>query len=96
MPNHNHIVYIYNNNSSNHGNAAQATGTGYIEAASGAYLLKGTAVWKEGSFNSSGPLVNDETNSLGDHTGTTSLNGGGEEHNNMPPYYVTNIWRRTA
>ena len=26
----------------------------------------------------------------------TSYYGGGQAHNNMPPYYTVNIWRRTA
>lgn len=26
----------------------------------------------------------------------TGATGGGQPHNNMPPYYATNIWRRTA
>ena len=29
-------------------------------------------------------------------TGGTAYTGGGESHNNMPPYYAVNIWRRTA
>ncbi len=34
---------------------------------------------------------------LGIGLGTdTSTNGGGQSHNNMPPYYVVYIWRRTA
>lgn len=29
--------------------------------------------------------------------GTTTLTTGGDQpHNNMPPYYVTNMWKRTA
>ena len=27
---------------------------------------------------------------------TTSVSGGDQPHNNMPPYYVTNMWKRTA
>ena len=27
---------------------------------------------------------------------TTSVSGYDQPHNNMPPYYVTNMWKRTA
>ena len=28
--------------------------------------------------------------------GYTTMTGSGQSHNNMPPYYTVNIWRRTA
>lgn len=31
-----------------------------------------------------------------DWSGYTSSSGGGQSHNNMPPYQVVNIWERTA
>lgn len=32
----------------------------------------------------------------GEARATVNSTGGGQAHTNMPPYYVTNIWRRTA
>lgn len=39
-----------------------------------------------------------ETSESGGHTHTLTISsaGGGEAHNNMPPYLVVNIWQRTA
>lgn len=38
------------------------------------------------------------TESKGDHTHTITVNanGGGQAHDNMPPYLAVNIWKRTA
>ena len=35
-------------------------------------------------------------NSSGNVGGITTYNGGNQPHNNMPPFYTVNIWRRTA
>lgn len=33
---------------------------------------------------------------IGEASATVDSTGGGQAHTNMPPYYVTNLWRRTA
>ena len=33
---------------------------------------------------------------IGEAGATVNSTGGGQAHTNMPPYYVTNLWRRTA
>ena len=48
----------------------------------------GTGTTHTGTLNE---MTNNDWESL--HTGYT---GGGKAHNNMPPYYVVYIWRRTA
>lgn len=44
------------------------------------------------------PLHMDRTASPGTDMGTTghTLSGGGQAYNNMPPYLVVNMWKRTA
>ena len=43
-----------------------------------------------------GTAVRLEDICLGSTTGYTSSTGGGQAHNNMPPYLVVNVWKRTA
>lgn len=37
-----------------------------------------------------------DTTYIGRNTAGMQNTGGGQAHNNMPPYYTVNIWRRTA
>lgn len=60
--------------------------------------------WKDqnvhntGIFGNGGMKTQDRTASYGNDFGEhwTTVCGGKQAHNNMPPYYVVYIWRRTA
>ena len=60
--------------------------------------------WKDqvdnhtGLFSNGGFKTLDRTMSRGDDCGENWINvkGGEQPHNNMPPYLVVNIWKRTA
>lgn len=53
-------------------------------------------------INTSNPIVNGANSFLtssyksGSRNIMSSYTGGGESHNNLQPYYVTYIWKRTA
>lgn len=47
-------------------------------------------------FGSVGSYGGQYTSNSGDHTHTIVSNGGGQAHNNMPPYTTCFIWYRTA
>ena len=48
------------------------------------------------TFNSTASPVHSDGNHTHDVTGTSGAAGGGDPHNNLPPYLVIYIWRRTA
>lgn len=61
-----------------------------------------TLSWKSdnaatGAFSMTEQLA-DRSDTTGDSYGTAQykLSGGGQPHNNMPPYYGAYVWRRTA
>lgn len=58
----------------------------------GGNVLQGTGNY----FGSVGAYGGQGTSSVGDHTHTIASNGGGQAHNNLPPYTTCFIWYRTA
>lgn len=47
-------------------------------------------------FGSVGSFGGQSTSEVGNHTHTIASNGGGQPHNNLPPYTTCFIWYRTA
>lgn len=82
---HSHTITV--NNGGSHSHTASAATTG-----AHTHSVSGTAA-------SAGAHTHTMTvNSAGAHTHSVSIGntGGGQSHNNMPPYMAVNIWRRTA
>ena len=48
------------------------------------------------SSNGYEAMRSDGLSQLGDYRNTMSAVGGGNAHNNMPPYLAVNVWKRTA
>jgi hypothetical protein len=57
-------------------------------------FFSGRWYWSERSGG--GDIINSQSETSYGFNRSTELSGGNQAHNNMPPYYVVYIWRRTA
>lgn len=64
-------------------------GTELTNVTAGRHFTSTSGSWTSGTFTTA-------QEGTGDQTGMTTQSGGGQAHNNMPPYIVVNRWHRTA
>lgn len=109
IPSHNHSVSISNSGGHKHNRGTMEI-TGYFGVdgnswAGGAFKKNGSMNGAKGGSGNNNRCDFDasltwtgETNEAGAHSHSCSIGntGGGQAHNNMQPYLVVNIWKRTA
>lgn len=66
------------------------------EIPSHAHTMNGWTIGTEDKGASTGLTVNAYPLTYNNSNQTTRATGGGQPHNNLPPYRATYIWRRTA
>lgn len=68
----------------------------WADTPSGAFLKNGGDTRKGSDYNANAWGSNVKFDAAGNWSGSTSSVGGGEAHNNMPPYEAAYCWKRTG
>ena len=92
MPSHTHTQDSHNHTQNSHSHRLNNSAIVYNSSSSG-QIPNGTA--KKYTTNSGNDVGTDGTTATNKPATATNQNtGGGQQHNNMPPYLAVNVWKR--
>ena len=94
MPSHTHIQDAHNHTQNSHSHRLNNSTIIYNGSASGQIPNGSSKKYTTNSGNNVGTDGATATNQP--QTATNQNTGGGQPHNNMPPYLAVNVWKRTA